>query len=88
MKELNTQSVALIFGLFAAGVHLLWSLLIMLGMAQPFMDWIFWLHMLENPFRVVAFSFTTALWLIVVTFLVGYIAGWFFSLIWNRVHKG
>ena len=86
MKELNTQAVALIFGFFLSGFHLLWSLLIMAGLAQPLLDWVYWLHMLNNPFRVAAFSFTTALWLIVVTFLVGYVAGWFFSLIWNKVH--
>jgi hypothetical protein len=87
MKELNTQAVALIFGLFMAGFHLLWALLIMLGAAQAFLDWAFWLHMIKNPYMVMPFSFTTALWLLIVTFLVGYVGGWFFALIWNKVHK-
>jgi heme/copper-type cytochrome/quinol oxidase subunit 4 len=87
MKGLNQQKVALTLGLFAGGAHLVWSLLVVLGWAQPLLDFIFWLHMVENPLRVVQFSVSTALFLIIVTFIVGYVVGWVFSWLWNKLQK-
>ena len=87
MKALSTQKVALVFGLFISGGHLLWSILILLGLAQPLLNFIFWAHMLENPFQVTEFSLAQSGTLIIVTFVVGYFAGWIFSWLWNKMHK-
>ncbi len=85
--KLHTQKVALFMGLLIGGLHLVWATIIALGLAQPLMDFIFWLHMLNNPFEVVPFSLTTALFLVVVTFCVGYSAGFIFATLWNGLHK-
>jgi hypothetical protein len=87
MKELNQQKVALTLGLFAAGIHVVWSLLVVLSWAQPILDFIFWLHMVENPYKVAQFNPLAALYLIIVTFVVGYFVGWIFSWLWNKLHK-
>lgn len=88
MKELNEKKVALTLGLFVGGLHLIWSLLIILGIAQSLLNFIFWAHMIENPFQVTGFVLTQSLILIAVTFAVGYVAGFVFSKVWNKVHKG
>ena len=88
MKELNVNKVALSFGFFLGGWHLAWSILVALGWAQGLINFILGLHMLSVPIEVVQFNITTAGFLVVVTFAVGYITGKIFATIWNAVHKG
>lgn len=84
---MKPQKTALVVGLFVGGVHVFWSMLILFGLGQPLLDWIYWLHFLTNPFTVAPFDITRALFLIVVTFVVGYTAGWCFALLWNKYSK-
>ena len=85
--ELNQHKVGLTLGALLGLWHLAWSTLVATGLAQPLLDWVTSLHMLNNPFRVGEFDFGTAVILIVVTSLVGYIAGWIIAFLWNTVHK-
>ena len=87
MKEMNVQKAALTLGLFIGGWHLVWSLLILVGWAQPLLDFIFWVHMIANPYQVTGFDLTRAILLMVVTFAVGYVGGWVFATLWNKMHK-
>lgn len=87
MKELNENKVALTFGLFLGGWHLVWSLLIITGVAQMLLDFIFWAHMIANPYKVTGFTLMQSLTLIVVTFIIGYIGGFIFAKVWNIAHK-
>ncbi|MCL5411202.1 MAG: hypothetical protein M1150_00420 [Patescibacteria group bacterium] len=87
MKGLNERKVALTFGLFISGWHVLWSLLVLLAVAQPILNFVFWMHMLANPFTVTGFTFLQALTLVVVTFLFGCAIGWVFAWLWNRLHR-
>lgn len=87
MKKLDEGQVALITGLFLAGLHTLWALLVAFALAQPFLSWIYGIHFLNNPFIVSDFNIMTAVTLVVVTFVTGYIAGWVFTWIWNRMLK-
>ncbi len=85
MKKLDVGTVAFVVGLFTGGIHLLWSLMVMLGWGQTYLDWIFGLHFLNNPFTVAAFNMSSAVVLVVFTFIVGYLLGWIFTWIWNRM---
>lgn len=87
MKELNVNKVALTCGMFIGAWHALWSLLILIGVAQPLLDFIFWAHMLANPYRVTGFTLTQSLTLVMVTLIIGYTVGWVFAWLWNRMHK-
>ncbi len=86
--KLKLGSTGMALGVFVALMHAVWMLAIYLGVAQMYMNWIFGLHLLTNPYRVLPFNFSAALTLIVVTFVVGYVMGWVFAFIWNRLHKG
>ncbi|MCL4365954.1 hypothetical protein M1437_01885 [Patescibacteria group bacterium] len=88
MNSLNKQKVALIFAVFGGGWHLLWSLLVLLKVAQGILDFIYRIHMLNNPFRVSPFNPTTAILLIIVTTALGYGMGWVFAALWNKLHNG
>lgn len=86
--KLKESSTALVVGVFVAVVHVVWSLMVLVGFAQVYLDWILGLHFLDNPFTVRSFDFVNAVILIGFTFVVGYAVGWIFAMIWNRLHKG
>ena len=67
--------------------HLLWSILVAIGLAQTLFDFVLMIHFLNNPFTVGAFNAITALTLIIVTGVLGYIFGWAFAYAWNWAHK-
>lgn len=86
--RINRNNTGLTFGAFMALFHACWSLLILFGWAQGFIDWIFGLHMIEPPYTIAPFSWGNALLLIIVTGILGYIMGWVFAWIWNKLHRG
>lgn len=85
--KLHIGSVALIFGVVIALLHLVWSLMVFTGIAGWYLGWILGLHFLSNPYKVQAFSWSKAGLLVLFTFVVGYVFGWVFAFIWNRLHK-
>lgn len=81
--KLNASSVGLGLGAFVGLVHAVWALLVAAGYAQGWLNWIFNLHFLDNPYIVDVFDLGRAVTLVVVTFVVGYVAGWVFATVWN-----
>jgi hypothetical protein len=86
MLDKNKTGVALgvLLGLF----HAAWAFLVLVGWAQPLMDWIFGLHFIQPPYTITEFYWGTAIVLIVVTAVIGYIVGWVLAAIWNGLHRG
>src|SRR5258708_5390353 len=82
---MNKNKVGLAFGSFVGFVHLIWSVLIALGWAQPWMDFVYRMHSLNNPFTVAPFDLVRSGELVVITFVVGYVVGFIFATIWNKV---
>lgn len=85
--NLVRYKTGLVVGAFFALMHFLWLILVFTGVAQVLMDWIFKLHMLNNPLLVQEFSFANAGMLLVMTFVVGFVAGWILALLCNMLHK-
>lgn len=85
--KLDANRVGLVFGLFIAGLHLLWSILVAIGWGQMLLNFVFWLHMLSNPNQVAPFDFTATVLLLIISFVVGYVVGWVFSSLWNKLRK-
>lgn len=81
----HTLGLALggLFGLF----HASWALLVALGVAQPLIDWILRMHMIEPFYRILPFNLITAILLVVMTSLVGYVVGWVGGTLWVVVEK-
>jgi hypothetical protein len=84
MSRVHPNSMGLAFGVFLAVWHAFWSLLVFVGVAQWLIDFVFRLHMIAPPYRVTGFSPLTALSLVLVTSIVGYLIGTLLALIWNR----
>ena len=87
MKTLNPQHIGLVLGSFFAFVHLLWVIMNALGFAQWYLDFVTSLHFVNNPFSLQPFDITRGLLLVVVTFFVGFLWGYVFAFIWNKVHE-
>ncbi|MDD5700235.1 MAG: hypothetical protein PHH00_03555 [Candidatus Nanoarchaeia archaeon] len=86
---LNKNRTGLIIGLFLAIVHAIWAFFIAVipNQLQSFLDWIFVLHSLQPYWVITVFNFLNALFLIVVTFIFGYLSGYLFAAIWNLIQK-
>jgi hypothetical protein len=88
MKDaLDKKKIGLAVGSFTAGIHFFWSILVLIGLAQPLMDWIFQLHMIRPPYTIMPFSLINMIVLILISFIGGYGAGWFFAYVWNYLLK-
>ena len=83
----NLNKVGLVIGALIGGWHLLWSLLVLIGWAQPLMDFVFWAHMIKPIYVVKPFDPLAAVTLVVITAVIGYGFGFVGALIWNRLHR-
>jgi len=83
LKISKTQKIALAVGKFCALLHLIWAVLVFAGVGQTVIDWIFPLHFIDSLYTVTSFSFVTALLLVVMSFVGGYLATLLFLAIWK-----
>lgn len=84
MKLFQTTIIG---GLCLSSLHFFWVILVGLGFAQPLLDFIFKLHMLNSPFQVQPFNSILAVGLLGITFLVGCFYGAMFYLIKSRFNS-
>jgi len=82
---INKNKLGLVFGTFLGIWHFVWAGLVLSGMAQSLMNWIFRLHFIEPPYTVLPFNLGLAVALILVTSITGYLSGWILGAIWNWV---
>jgi hypothetical protein len=86
-RDTQLIQTSLIAGLCLSSLHLSWIVLILLGWAQPLMDFVFKLHMLNSPFQVQRFDLGLAVSLVLITFVIGAFCGLVFVLIKNLLAK-
>ena len=84
---MNINKTGLALGVFFAVVHALWLLAVLMGVGQWYLDFVFGLHILSNPFAVLNFSWGSAIGLLIVTFVSGYVFGAIFAWVWNKFTK-
>ncbi len=68
-------------------LHLVWSVLVALNLAQPLVNFIIKAHMIQVSHIVSPFSLENAAVLVVVTTIIGYIVGFIFGQMWTIVQK-
>lgn len=87
MTTINPLRSGLVLGAVIGLWHLTWSLLVAFGWAQPFIDFVFWMHFIQPVYVVQAFNLPTAIVLVIVTAVMGFIVAFVFALLWNWSHK-
>ena len=83
----NSNKAGVVVGALVAGWHLLWSLLVLIGCAQPIIDFIFWAHMIKPVYVVKPFDPVAAVTLMMITGVIGYVFGFVGAIIWNRLYQ-
>jgi hypothetical protein len=87
MHHINPTKTGLTLGAFLGGLHMIWAILVGLGLAQQLVSFILWAHMITIVHLVLDFDFAAAVTLVVITAFIGYMVGYSFALIWNRMHR-
>jgi hypothetical protein len=83
----SLNKVGLVIGALIGGWHVIWALLVLIGWAQPIIDFIFWAHMIQPIYVVKPFDPLATVALIVITSVIGYIFGLLGAAIWNGLHR-
>ncbi len=83
----SPNKVGLVFAVVLGGWHLVWSILVAIGLGQILYDFILWAHMIHLAVTIGPFNLAASITLIVVTAIFGYLIGYIASLVWNRMHR-
>jgi ABC-type transporter MlaC component len=86
--RISGHKLGLVMGGVLACWHVMWAGLVLIGWGQPVLDFIFWLHFIEPPYRVGAFVPSRAAGLVVVTATMGYVLGHVAAGLWNATKGG
>lgn len=87
VAHISVGKAGLVLGILFGGWHLLWSVLVALRLAQPLVDFIFWMHFIKPVYVIEPFSIGRAAILLVITTIIGFLIGSIFALVWNALHK-
>jgi len=87
--KIDEGHLALTVGVFVSLLHVLW-LLAYFALGQSLLSlllWVYGLHGLSLPITLVAVDVTSAVELVVLTFVGGYVLGYAFAFLWNWLAK-
>jgi len=85
--QISVAKAGIGLGFVFGAWHLCWSILVALKLAQPVIDFVFWMHFIKPVYVIEPFDLTRAIILIAITSGVGFVFGSLFALIWNSLHK-
>ena len=84
----SAKRLGLVFAGLIGGWHFVWVLLVLIGWAQPILNFIFWAHMIQPVYVVKPFGLTAAITLVAITAIIGYAFGLVGGVLWNKLHRG
>lgn len=84
---INPNKAGGVVAALLGGWHLVWAVLVLIGFAQPIIDFIFWAHMIQPVYVIKPFNPAAAITLIVLTAMIGYFFGFIGAVIWNKLHR-
>jgi hypothetical protein len=80
---ISKNKLGIVGGGFFGLWHLVWSLLVAVGVAQALINFVFRLHFIQPPYVIAPFRTDLAIALIAITAIIGYVMGWVLAAIWN-----
>lgn len=85
--KIDTVRTGLVLGGVMAVWHFFWSVLVAAGLAQPVIDFVFWMHFIKPVYVVESFAIGRAAILVVVTGVLGFSVGAVAALLWNSLRR-
>lgn len=82
-NKINENRLGLTLGIFLAGLHVLWSVILASGNGQALLDNAMSLHFLNINYQILDFNFSKFILLVITTFVAGYISGYVLAYLWN-----
>ncbi len=86
MHHISPKNAGLALGALLGLWHAVWSALVAFDLAQPLIDFIFRMHFIAPVYAIGVFNIVTAIELVVITSVIGFVLGYVFALIWNKLH--
>ena len=86
MHHISPKNAGFALGAVLGLWHALWSALVAFDLAQPLIDFIFKMHFIAPIYAVEVFDWGTAITLVIMTSVIGFVLGYVFALIWNKLH--
>ena len=83
MRHINPLKTGIAVGAVIGFYHFVWACLVALGWAQPFLEFVLRLHMIDFGFTMAPFALGTAAALVALTSAIGFAFGFAFALVWN-----
>jgi len=83
MDIIEKNRLGMTLGIFVGLWHLLWVILVGIGVAQSYLDWILPLHFVGLAVPLLTFNWMSAILLVIIATIAGYVMGWIFAAIWN-----
>lgn len=84
---LEPKKVALAVGLMSGVVHIVWSVVVLVGLGQSWVNFVTGMHFVSTTMTVLPFNFVTAVEVTAIAIVMAYVGGFVFATIWNKVQK-
>ena len=84
---IKPHKLGLVFATLLGGIHFIWSLLVLLGWAQPLVDFSMWAHMVHMMVIVGPFDLVSSATVIVIAACIGFAIGNIVALLWNKLSR-
>lgn len=84
---LKEKAWGLTLGIFVAACHFVWMILVGLGIAKPAVEWMLNMHSVTLTWDVLPFNWMYAVMLVLMTFVVGFVGGYLFAFVYNKLAK-
>lgn len=84
---LEPSKVGIAVGGTFAFVHVVWILVVLAGLGQEWISFATSMHFVSTTMTALPFDLGTAVWVTVTASIMGFIVGYVFASIWNRVER-
>ena len=85
MKIIDKNQAGMTLGIYFGAMHLLWSVSVALGLAEGIANFTMQMHFVDRQYQINSFNLLTAVIGLGLACISGYVMGWAFGWLWNRV---
>lgn len=83
--KINKNKAGMSLGITFVAFHFTWLVLSFIGVGNLWFRWMNELHFVKANYEILSFDLITALLGLGGAFITGYVAGWVFGFVWEKV---